>query len=88
MAKFYVIHYTANGRLPKLTPEGGEALKSLLGQLLAQNPAVKYNGTMFDPGTGIGVCDWEGPDLKAVEDVVKALGVPNDAVVPVEPLTL
>jgi len=88
MAKFYVIHYTEQGRLPKLTPEQVPAMKQAMQDTLSKHPELTYNGTMFDPNTGIGVCDWDGPTAQAVEDVMKALGVPYDAVVPVVPLTL
>ena len=88
MPKFYAIHYTDKGKLPKLTPEQGAALKKGLEDALAKNPAIKYNGTMFDPNTGIGVCDWEASATADVEDILKALGVPYDVVAPVEPLKL
>jgi hypothetical protein len=88
MPKFYVIHYTEKGRLPRLTPEQAPAMKKAMQDTLAKNRNLKYNGTMFDSKTGIGVCDWDAPTAQAVEDVMKALGVPYDAVVPVEPLKL
>ena len=86
--KFYVFHFTEAGRIPKLTPEAGEALKNALPDILAKTPGLKYNGTMFDPSTGIGICDWDSPTKEAVEDAKKALQMPYDVVVPVEPLAL
>lgn len=86
--KVYAIHCTEKGRLPKLSPEQAAALKEGMGKALAATPGITYNGTMFDPGTGIGVCDWEAPDAATVEKMLKELGVPFDAVVPVQKLEL
>lgn len=86
--KFYVFHYTEAGRIPKLPPEAGEAVKKALPDLLGKTPGLAYNGTMYDPSTGIGVCDWDSPTKEAVEDTMKALQMPYDVVVPVEPLKI
>jgi len=84
--KFYVIHYTEKGRLPKLMPEEAAAMTKRFQDALAKNPAVKYNGTMFDPNTMIGVCDFDAPSAKDVEDIQKAVGAAYDVIIPVEPL--
>lgn len=86
--KVYAIHCTEKGRLPKLSPEQAAGLKEGMAKALAANPGVKYNGTMFDPNTGIGVCHWEAPDAEAVEKILNNLGVPFDAVVAVQKLEL
>lgn len=86
--KLYVFHYTEQGRIPQLTPEVGKALKKALPEILANNPGVKYNGTMFDPSTGIGICDWEASDAKTVENIMNAMQIPFDTVVPVQSLVL
>lgn len=86
--RIYALHVTEKGRLPKLSPEQAAALKEGMAKALADNPGVKYNGTMFDPVTGIGVCDWEAPGVGTVEKILANLGVPFDAVVPVEKLEL
>jgi len=88
MAKFLVMHYTDKGKISPLTPEQGAEIKKAMEDALAKNPAVKYNGTMWDPSTGIGVCDFDAPTAKDVEDVLAAEGAPYDVVVPVEPLHL
>ncbi len=89
MPKFYAIHYTEKVRIPKLTPEQAEGLKKAIGEAATKMPAVKFNGVMWNPDTGIGVCDIDAPDLKAVEEFNKAIGAsPNDIVVQVEPLVL
>lgn len=86
--RIYALHYTEKGRLPKLTAEQAAALKEGMAKALAASPGVAYNGTMFDPASGIGVCDWEAPDAGTVEKILKDLGVPFDAVVPVQKLEL
>lgn len=88
MPKVIVFHLNEKGRLPKLTPEQGQAIKNSLEKALQENPQVKYNGTYVN-AEGIGICDWEAPDAETVEKIVKeAIGAPYDAVVAVEPLQL
>lgn len=86
MPKFYVIHYTEEARLPKLTPEQAATMMKNFEDALAKNPAVKYNSTMFDPNTMIGVCDFDAPSAKDVEAIQKAVGAAYDVIIPVEPL--
>jgi hypothetical protein len=86
--KVYVIHCTEKGRIPRLTPEQAQSLKEALGKALAAIPGVRYNGTMYEPQTGIGVCDWDAPSPQTVEDILRQLGIPYDAVVAVQPLVL
>ena len=89
MGKFYVIHYSEKGRIPKLTAEQAAGLKKAIEDASAKMPAVKSNGVMWDPNTGIGIGDIDAPDLKAVQEFLKAINAPpNDIVVPVEPLEL
>lgn len=86
--KIYVIHCTDKGKLPSLTPEQSAALKKGIDDRLAKHPGMQYNGTMFDPDTGIGVCDWDAADPMDVEEILNELGAPYDAVVPVQRLKL
>lgn len=87
MPKFYAIHYTK--RITKMTAEQAEGLKKAIGEASAKMPAVKFNGVMWDPNTGIGVGDCDAPDLKAVEEFMKAIGAPPcDVVAQVEPMVL
>lgn len=86
MPKFYVFHFTEKNRLSKLTPGQTAIVIRKFGDVLAKNPAIKYNGTMFDPKTMIGVCDFDAPTAKDVENIQKAVGAAYDIVIPVEPL--
>jgi hypothetical protein len=88
MAKYYVFHYTKKGRIPKLTPEAGEAVKKVLPDILARASGLKYNGTMCDPATGIGICDWDLPTKAAIQNAMKAPRMPFDTIVPVQPVTI
>lgn len=88
MPKFYAIHYTDDGKLPELNPLQRITLKRGIEKALARNPDVKYNGTMFDPNTGIGVCDWDAPAASDVKSILENVGAPYDVVIPVEPLKL
>ena len=88
MPKYYVFHYTAEGRLPQLRPDQAAQFKTALQDILAQNSDVTYNGTMYDPGTGVGICDWDAPSGLDVEEIMGTLGLPFDVVVPVQPLQI
>ena len=89
MPKFYLVHYTEKVRIPKMTEEQKAGMKKAIGETSAKMPAVKFNGVMWNPDTGIGIADIDAPDAKAVEEFLKAMGAPpNDAVVQVEPLVL
>ena len=87
MPKFYAIHYTK--KIPKMTEAQKAGLKKALGEAAKKMPAVKFNGAMWDPKTGIGVADCDAPNLKAAEEFMKAIGAPPcDVVVQVEPMVL
>ena len=84
MARILVIHYTEKGRLPKLTPEQQEEINERLAKALEENPEVKCKGVYVD-AEGIGVCEWEAPDAKIVEKIVRdVIKAPYDKVVLVE----
>ncbi len=76
MAKFYAI-YTE-----KLTAQQEATLEKGIEDALAKNPAIEYNGTKFDPSIGIGVCEWDAPAGKDIEDILKAIGAPYNVVAP------
>ena len=42
-------------------------LKDAITDFLSKNPDVKYNGTWWNPNTGVGICDWEGPKEKELK---------------------
>jgi len=89
MQKYYVIHFTEKTRgIPSYSLEATQAVKEALSDILVAIPDLTYNGTMWDPTTGIGICDWDSPTREAVENAMNALKIPYDAIVPVEPLKL
>lgn len=77
--RILVLHCTKKGQLPLKQLNKDELLKKA-GEWLKANPDVKFNGT-FANVDGVGICDWEAPSVKKVEEVIKALGVPYDAIV-------
>jgi hypothetical protein len=87
MARILELHLTPKGRVPKPTPEQAKSFNEALRKALKENPKVKYKGTFVDK-EGVGICDWEAPNAEAVEKIVKALGLPYDAIVQVEALKL
>lgn len=83
MTRVLVIHCTESGRLPEFTPEQVADLGKRAQELLKDKPDIKFNGTHVSE-EGIGICDWETPDAKSVEEIVKQLGGPYDSVVEVK----
>lgn len=81
MAKILVFHFTEKGRLPKLSKNELDEIVKKFHQVLIDYPDVKFNGTFVDEN-GMGVCDWEAPNVEVVKEVIKkALGAP-----PVDPV--
>ena len=81
VVRVLVIHL--NKRVPKLDERAkGELLKRAQ-EVLKKYPGVQFKGTFVDEN-GVGVCDWEAPDVATVEKIVKELGVPYDKVVAVK----
>ena len=85
MAKILVFHYTNEGRLPKLSKDQLKELNNKIYDELKNYPDVKFNGTFVD-SRGRGICDWNAPDTKTVEEIlVKVLGAaPTDGLSLVE----
>lgn len=83
MVRVVVIHYTERGRLPRVPEERRREIFEKLVELLKRRPHVKFNGTYVDDN-GVGICEWEAPSAEAVEEVLRALGTPYDAVVEVK----
>ena len=76
MPKVLVFHYTAEGRLPKLSPEQRDEIKKKFDEVLKDYPDVKFNGAYVNE-EGMGICDWEAPNAEVVKEIVnKALGSP------------
>ena len=82
MPKFIVTHVT--NKVPPFTPEFFKQLRPTAEPLLREKyPEVVWNYVFIDNATGRAICDWDAPTAEAVEDVLKKLGMPYDAVFPV-----
>ena len=86
MTKVYVLHYSRRGRLPKLSKEEEKEFKKSIEAHVRKKKGVRYNGTMYDPKTGIGVCNYEAPSKDIVNKVLAALNIPHDDIVKVKQL--
>ena len=85
MARIIVICY--NKKLnPGLPTPAKEGIKKMIGEFVAKNPEVKFNGVYCDFMTGIGIMEWEAPRTAPVEAFLKQAGAPYDTVVAVEQL--
>ena len=84
MSKILVMRY-ADGivELDDLTEEKKKEIGEKLGEFLKDNPETKFNGLWVDED-GMGVCEWEAPDVDTVVAAVERLGLPHDEVIEVE----
>jgi len=81
MGKILVFHFTEKGRLPKLSKKELDEIVKKFHKVLIDYPDVKFNGTFVDEN-GMGICDWDAPNVKLVKEVIeKVLGAP-----PVDPV--
>ena len=85
MAKVIVFHYTDKGKLPKLSKDELNDIKKMLYDELKNYSNVWFNGTFVDE-EGRGICEWEAPNAKVVEEIVmKVLGaLPVDGTIVVK----
>ncbi len=84
MPRIFVMRYD-DGLLPSddLTDEKKKEASEKLETFLKDNPEVKFNGTFVD-GDGMGIDDWEAPDVETVEEAIKAMDLPHDEIIEVE----
>lgn len=89
MARIIVLHFTEEGRLPKLSREELIDIRNKFLDVLKDYPDVHFNGTYVDEN-GMGICDWEAPNSEVVKEVVqKAIGpAPADAFIEVSQVLL
>ena len=82
MPKFVATHVT--NKVPPFTPETIKQILPTVEPLLKDKyPEVVWNYGLQDIATGQTVCEWDAPNAKAVEDVLKEAGMPYDVVFPV-----
>jgi len=69
--------------LDDLTEEKVKEINEKLEVFLKDNPETKFNGLWVDEA-GMGVCEWEAPDVETVAKAVEILGLPHDEIIAVE----
>jgi len=84
MVRVFVMRYN-KGKLPpdEITGEMKEDIVKKVEDLLKEYPDVKFNGLWVNED-GIGICDWEAPDVDTVKRIVEAVGSPYDDIVEVK----
>lgn len=79
MPRFIAVH-----TMPMTEESWNEGVKGAV-EKLSQLPAgVKYNLTYCGFADGKFFCDWEAPDKEKVEQALKAMEMPFDAIYPVK----
>ena len=84
MPKIFVMRHD-DGLIPSddLDDEKKKEVAEKLEAFLKDNPEVKFNGTFVDED-GMGIDDWEAPDVETVEKAIEAIGLPHDEIIEVE----
>ena len=87
MSKILVMRY-ADGLIPPyyFTEEKKKEIGEKIGAFLVDNPETKLNGLWLDED-GMGMCEWEAPDVETVEKALDAVGMPlceRDEIIEVE----
>jgi hypothetical protein len=86
MAKVFVMRYN-KGKIPPsaLTDEFKQQLGGALETYLKEHPQVKFNGLWINE-EGVGICDWDAPDVESVKNFIDSAGGSYDEIVKVDKL--
>ena len=84
MAKVFVLRHN-KGKLPPsvLTAEFKNQIVEAMEKFFRENPEVKFNGLWVND-EGIGICDWDAPDVESVKSFIDGVGGTYDEIVAVE----
>ena len=83
MPRIFVMSYDEDD----LTEEAKKEINGKLEAFLKEHTDVKFNG-LWVSNDGVGICDWEAPDIEAVEKAVDAVGLPYDEIIELEKVML
>ena len=87
MARIITMRYSEEGRLPDASREELEALQANVVETVAQYDDVEFKGT-FANDEGMGICEWEAPDVETVVEIYEESGAidvaPSDEIIEVE----
>lgn len=88
MARIITMRYSEQGRLPDATREQLEELQANVVETVAEyDDDVEFKGT-FANADGMGICEWEAPDVATVEEIYEKSGAaemaPSDEIIEVE----
>ncbi|MFW6384340.1 MAG: hypothetical protein ACOCZC_02970 [Halodesulfurarchaeum sp.] len=87
MARIITMRYSEQGRLPDATREQLEELQANVVETVAEYDDVEFKGT-FGNAEGMGICEWEAPDVATVEEIYEESGAaemaPSDEIIEVE----
>ncbi|MFW5965625.1 MAG: nickel-binding protein [Halodesulfurarchaeum sp.] len=87
MARIITMRYSDEGRLPDATEEQLEDLQANVVETVEQYDDVEFKGTFADEN-GMGICEWEAPDVETVEEIYVESGAvsvaPSDEIIEVE----
>ena len=87
MARIITMRYSDEGRLPEATKAELEELQANVVETVAKYDDVEFNGT-FANEAGMGICEWEAPDVESVVRIYEESGAidvaPSDEIIEVE----
>lgn len=69
MAKILVFHFSPEARIPRLIPEECAEIRKAYERVIAEYHSVKLLG-IYAAEDGRGICEWEAPNAKVVEEIV------------------
>ncbi|WP_071933381.1 nickel-binding protein [Halodesulfurarchaeum formicicum] len=87
MARIITMRYSDEGRLPDATQEQLEELQANVVETVSNYDDVEFKGT-FANDEGMGICEWEAPDVATVEQIYEESGAaemaPSDEIIEVQ----
>ena len=87
MARIITMRYSEEGRLPDATEEQLADLQQHVVETVAEYDDVEFLGT-FANEEGMGICEWDAPDVETVEAIYEESGAidvaPSDEIIEVQ----
>ena len=87
MARIITMRYSDQGRLPDASREELEDLQENVVETVAAYDDVEFKGT-FANAEGMGICEWEAPDVDTVVEIYEESGAaevaPSDEIIEVD----
>ncbi len=87
MARIITMRYSEEGRLPDASHDELEDLQANVVETVEKYDDVEFKGT-FANDEGMGICEWEAPDVDTVVEIYEESGAievaPSDEIIEVD----